>query len=70
MIPGGGFCGSAPGAATVCGDAYIALSVRTFASAYSVSFGRSGSCYTVIAKFDADLAMEQFDETYARYSEP
>ena len=29
MIPEGGFCGSAPGAATVCGDAYIALSVRT-----------------------------------------
>jgi hypothetical protein len=70
MIPEGGFCGSAPGAATVCGDAYIALTVCTFASTYPSPSVRSDSCYTAVAKFDADLAREQCDETYARYSEP
>jgi hypothetical protein len=68
MIPEGGFCGSAPGAAAVCGDAYIASNVCAFASAYPPPSVHSDSCYTVVAKFDADLATEQFDETYARHS--
>src|SRR5437016_5510939 len=31
---------------------------------------RDQPCYTVIAKFSADLATEQADETHARHSEP
>jgi hypothetical protein len=59
MIPEGGFCGSAPGAAAVCGDAYIASSVCAFANAYPP---RS------VHQIHATLSL-RMSETYARHSE-